>query len=350
MSAASSGSRQPILDVVKAFAIWMVVLGHSEAIRLDHPGWYRAIYLVHMPLFLIATGMVTPVMRDAGRLFDRVRALMQPFLLAWLVFLPLAWHRRGGDWSELLGGLLWMNGYGLYNQPTWYLGVVSCCLALLWAWDRWPAVPWSKALLAASVALVGLWVVPMGRREWPWMPGVSASSVGWPWGLDLALLIVPLMLLGRRLRAWSDRLGEDPLLAAMAFGLGASLFAIAFGQGAFLDLNARLLHRPAWCLMATLSGCLAVWGAAGLLCALLHGRMREGLAAVGRSTLFILLFHAPLQNGLARLVSMIGVDPTLGALVLSLLVVVGLWWVDARLVVRVPLLHALLRPVPARPR
>jgi fucose 4-O-acetylase-like acetyltransferase len=349
MSQTPRPGRQPLLDVVKAIAIWLVVLGHNETIRLEHPQWYRAIYLVHMPAFLIATGMVTPPMHDAARLLDRLRALMQPFMVAWLLWLPLAWHRQDGDGLALIGGLLWMNGYGLYNQPTWYLGVLSCGLVLLWAWDQWPASPRLKALLALGLVVLGLCVVPQGRRAAPWIPGVSASSVGWPWGLDLALLIVPLLLLGRRLRAASDRLGDDALLAVLACGLGVALFTLAFAQGGFLDLNARMVSQPLWCVAATLSGCLALWGLAGVLCRWLRGRARDGIAAVGRSTLFILLFHAPIQNVIAKGLPALGVDAGLGAVGLSFAVVIGLWWVDARCVARVPLLHALFRPSP-RPR
>lgn len=343
MSEPGSPRRQPILDVVKAIAIWLVVLGHSETIRLEHPQWYRAIYLAHMPAFLIATGMVTPPLRDAARLLDRVRALMQPFMVAWLVFLPLAWLRQGGDLLEIVGGLLWMNGYGLQNQPTWYLGVLSCCLVLLWAWDRWPAAAQLKVVLAIGLAVLGLWLVPEGRRAEPLVPSVSATSVGWPWGLDLALLIVPLLLLGRRLRAVSDRLGDDPWLAALACGAGVAVFSVAFAQGGFLDLNARMVQQPAWCALATLAGCLALWGLSGVCCHGLPARALAGVVAVGRATLFILLFHAPLQNALSKHLPAIAAGWP-GAVALSIAVVALLWWVDARCVARVPLLHGLFRP------
>lgn len=349
MSEPAPTRRQPILDVVKAIAIWLVVLGHSETIRVEHAQWYRAIYLVHMPAFLIATGMVTPPLRDAARLLDRVRSLMQPFMVAWLIFLPLAWHRQGGDLLEIVGGLLWMNGYGIQNQPTWYLGVLSCCLVLLWAWDRWPAAAQLKAVLAIGLAVLGLCLLPEGRRAQPLVPGVSASSVGWPWGLDLALLIVPMLLLGRRLRAVSDRLGEDPLLAALVCGSGVAVFSVAFAQGCFLDLNARMVLQPAWCALATLAGCLALWGLAGVCCRLLPANVLAGVVAVGGATLFILLFHAPLQNALSKLLPATAAGWP-GALALSIAVVTLLWWVDARCVARVPLLHGLFRLASLRRR
>lgn len=350
MSEPAPPPRQPLLDVLKAIAIWLVVLGHSEVIRVEHPQWYRAIYLVHMPAFLIATGMVTPPLRDVGRLLDRVRSLLQPFMVAWLLFLPLAWHRQGGDLLGIVGGLLWMNGYGLQNQPTWYLGVLSCGLGLLWAWDRWTAAPPLKASLAIGLAVLGLWLVPEGRRPEPLVPGVSASSVGWPWGLDLALLTVPLLLLGRWLRAASDRLGDDVRTSGWAFGVGAGLFAVAFVQGPFLDLNARLVREPAWCALATLAGCLALWGLAGLACRLLPAPALLGMVAVGRATLFILLFHAPLQNALSRLLPALGMAHWPAAVALSIAVVAALWWVDARCVARVPLLLGLFRPAPRHRR
>lgn len=350
MSASAPTRRQPLLDVVKAIAIWLVVLGHSETIRVEHPQWYRAIYLVHMPVFLIATGMVTPPLRDAARLLDRVRSLMQPFMVAWLVFLPLAWHRQDGDLPAIVGGLLWMNGDGLQNQPTWYLGVLSCCLVLLWAWDRWPVSVRLKAMLAIGLAVLSLWLVPEGRRAEPLIPGVPASSVGWPWGLDLALLVVPLLLLGRWARTASDRLGQGALRSAWVFGGGLAVFIAAFEQAPFLDLNARMVREPAWCVLATLAGCLATWGLAGVMCRLLPERALGGVVAVGRATLFILLFHAPLQNACSKLLSVIGLSGWPVAVVLSIAVVACLWWVDARCVTRVPLLHALFRPAPRHRR
>lgn len=336
--------REPLLDVVKAVAICLVVLGHSEVVRVDHPEWYRAIYLVHMPMFLIATGMVTPARLDMVKLRHRVRSLMQPFLVAWVLFLPLAWYRTR-DAIEIIGGALWMNGYGLYNQPMWYLGVLSCSLALLWLWDRWEASSGVKCVTVAGSLVIGIWLIPEGRRAEPLIGAVSASRVGMPWGIDLALLTVPLLLLGRSLRHASFALAHNVSRAWIALGLGIALFCVAFVQGCFLDMNARLLSQPGWCVLAVLAGCLACWGLAGVTCAHLPHSFVVAVSSLGRSTLFILLFHAPLQNAVARVLSTLGIwGSSTAAIAVSVIIVMLLTWLDSRWVARMPLLRYAFRP------
>lgn len=51
-------NRIEYLDIAKAIAIFLVVVGHA-ALTFDKPYWRIAIYSFHMPLFFVVSGVVT---------------------------------------------------------------------------------------------------------------------------------------------------------------------------------------------------------------------------------------------------------------------------------------------------
>lgn len=86
-----SKERNELLDLLKGFAILLVVLGHAVQYNLpktydSHP-IFRVIYSFHMPLFMFISGYVSSFSfkGSMGTILSRLRTLMLPFW-SWFFF------------------------------------------------------------------------------------------------------------------------------------------------------------------------------------------------------------------------------------------------------------------------
>ena len=113
-----SPSRMPWLDNAKALLILLVVWGHlMERAAFSAPlfaGIYGAIYLFHMPAFVLLSGMVTPSQISGLGLMQSMRRLLVPLV----VFQILYWPVLGGSGDPLQPiWILWF----LLSLATWRL-------------------------------------------------------------------------------------------------------------------------------------------------------------------------------------------------------------------------------------
>ena len=83
--------RNELLDLLKGFAILLVVLGHAVQYNLtktfdSHP-IFRVIYSFHMPLFMFISGYVSCISFKGStrQLLSRLRTLILPFW-SWFFF------------------------------------------------------------------------------------------------------------------------------------------------------------------------------------------------------------------------------------------------------------------------
>jgi len=86
-----NGSRNQTLDIIKGFAIFLVVFGHSIQFNtidnFDSNIIFRVIYSFHMPLFMFISGFISYKTFDGSitKLVKRFKALIIPFWV-WFVF------------------------------------------------------------------------------------------------------------------------------------------------------------------------------------------------------------------------------------------------------------------------
>jgi len=126
-----SKERNELLDLLKGFAILLVVLGHAVQHNLpktfdSHP-IFRVIYSFHMPLFMFISGYVSCISfkGNIGTLFSRLRTLMLPFW-SWFFFSYFFYwaihynqHHQLPDFNYKFFALLRNPGRGL-----WFLWVL----------------------------------------------------------------------------------------------------------------------------------------------------------------------------------------------------------------------------------
>ena len=124
--------RNLYLDLVRGFAIVLVVVGHS--IQMVYPDTFddhilfRMIYSFHMPLFMFVSGLLVCYLKTditAKWLFKKMRMLLIPFI-AWII-IPFFFSKNWSEFPSYFLQVLKTPDYGL-----WFLYILFCCFVLLY--------------------------------------------------------------------------------------------------------------------------------------------------------------------------------------------------------------------------
>ena len=319
VAAATPPSRDRALDLIRAGALAVVVLGHSSmgvigwtdggpvlstALAAYHPWASWATWLLQiMPLFFVAGGAAnarswaaTPL-RYAPWLWRRVERLMRPVWVYLLVMAPLSGIVSALVPQEWAAPLL-----QLATQLLWFIGVyvVVCALTpvLVRAFDTHPALaPVVGLAVVAGVDWLrfGVGIAPLGLLNFVIVWGLAAYLGlvldagllrGWRGiGLSAAAVGCNLALTG---------LGPYPLsmvggspgerfsnMAPPSLALALHAVALAGLAGAAVPALRRLAHRP------------AVWRAS---------------TAVNLTAMTLYLWHLPVLIAMVAISHLLGLD------------------------------------------
>jgi fucose 4-O-acetylase-like acetyltransferase len=280
-------ARSTLIDIVKGFAILLVVYGHT-AQGLIHRNWWTGrssvisdtfVYSFHMPAFFFVAGLfLSGSLERRGPVkfvADKCKTILYPYIL-WVVvsaFLePLIGQFKMStaafDWKKFL--LLLVSG-----DASWFLPVLFVCQLV--ALVTWKLPSW----LRLAIALVAAALMPL------FGPSILYITVR-----EFCFLAAG-MLIGRMI----FRLADLPVWAAAA---GAILF-FTFQFAVTIDdgMNAQFGGRDQW-----LAVVLGFTGTAGLilLSRTIDGtRLGDVWAWIGRASLAIYLLSAYPQGAFREL-------------------------------------------------
>lgn len=319
---ADGAARVQWIDVAKGIGILLVVAGHAIGGLIDAgiaptPDWFRplllAIYLFHMPLFFLLSGLFVPDrLRDGpaalgGRLLTR---LAWPYLL-WATVQILVVSAAGSLVNTPVEDLGTSLAALLHTPPSqfWFLYVLAIMqvLAMLLLPRIGAGGFLALALLAFAIAPADLPVVPAhAARMLPFFAlGCLLGARGWA--------AAPKALGGCTAAA----------IALAAVLLCAATAAALIGMGgpeAFADTRTNAIVGMTWhplSLAAAVAGVAAV----AALAARLQGPAGRALAYLGNRSMAIYLLHIiPLAGTRILMAKAFGMDtPAL----LPLLLLVG---------------------------
>lgn len=286
------------LDVARALCIALVVFGHSPLAE-HYDDVNQALSSFRMPMFFMIAGAF---FRPAPSAWPTARAkgeaLLKPYLTVALLYAPFQiLLKQADDASHFALGALSINGPDMpgWLGPMWFLG-------LLWAlhtggiWfvrltrfnqiNRPGQMAWLLALLIAGYSTLELfWMRPISVGEQTWMlHGLPLSLDVWP--LAAAFFFTGHMLQSD-IRQWRTPFSVT-LSATLVFLITTWLYAPSVG------LLGRHYADLVSTTVAALSGSLALIGWAHLASA--SRLVQQGLAPLGRLSLYVLLFHAPIVS------------------------------------------------------
>lgn len=296
--------RLEYVDIAKAIAVFLVVLGHTNWVLIEGRSWLYVdvIYAFHMPLFFLLSGFfIKPkeAYSVAGWrrfLSKNFLALMVPYFLWGLILMPLSFANFAklawGNWLTLRTIEMPIVGKltALWYLPAFFLSRVACEVVFHLA-VRLKVAAFRLALVAVPLFFaLGLLL--------PHHNDVAAGEIGNFWGLDPAFVGAAFMMSGFLLRKTADRLAAVSL-GWLFTGLGVSAAVFVFGVW-----SVRPLVTPG--VDNTMIMCASIYGPlvwffvnayAGSALALFLSMILERLPArrfltfVGANTMGIFLVH-----------------------------------------------------------
>jgi fucose 4-O-acetylase-like acetyltransferase len=299
MKESPTSKRVEYIDIARGLGILLVVMGHND-FSLVSSFAYQVIYSFHMPLFFFLSGyFLNTAIPFFEFIVKRFHSVLKPFLftLFLIYFTSISFEKmRFGTALQRITKSLYGSGYYLDWVQLWFLPhlfVVSVyaflfLVALRGLDNRY--VRWGflfATLAVSSFFLQSFYPFPFA------LFGKQYELYGLPFSLDLVLLSGFFFILGSEIRqAIPEKVFENLFLL---IGAGAGLFLLNYFFTARIDFNTRLYESY---LINTLEAIL------GILFVLALSRQIElrtfRLAALfryfGQISLFILLFHVPIQD------------------------------------------------------
>lgn len=151
---ATACARDPYWDVVKALLISLVVLGHAVQFARGGNFWgdplFKAIYLFHMPLFVMVSGyFAIQGIKKHGRryLWRTARHLLIPSLFNPMVYIALRAARS--YWHGQTPTMWW----GFVLLMAWFLICIFECGVFTWVLLRFKSMWWRVAWFVIPMLL-----------------------------------------------------------------------------------------------------------------------------------------------------------------------------------------------------
>lgn len=296
--------RLQYVDVAKAVAIFLVVLGHPRPVE-SYGSLEQFLYAFHMPLFFMLSGIFVKQKPAYGWetwktfLWKNFLTLIVPYIIWVAIYMPFTYI----DLTKALYGS-WIVLRDLNTLSSlWFLPVlflartyVELLMNLSWKF-RWNAR--TTMIVSAAVFYVVGMVIPHNN---------TGDGIGMPWGFDIAFVAAAFMLIGAL---------AEPLLKKMStisnwikLGIaGGCLILLLVGMHyaeysethPFMLMANAEYGSPLLCLLNGLTGSLMVVMLAQILSSFFHTKnwaLYAWILYIGQNTMGIYLIHKPFLQGL----------------------------------------------------
>jgi fucose 4-O-acetylase-like acetyltransferase len=287
------------IDIARGIGILLVVLGHNDFGYIS-PFGYKVIYSFHMPLFFFLSGYF---LKTSIPFFDffkkRFNSLLKPylFILFIIYFTSVSFEKMGFRTAiQRIVKSLYGTGYYIDWVQLWFLPhlfVVSLYAFLFLAiFGRWNNryVRWLALIVTLGISSLFL------KDFYPFslsLLGKQYELFGLPFSLDLVLLSGFFFILGSEIRQiTSEKTFENIYIL---IGTGAGLFLLNFFFAQRNDFNTRTYESFPINTIEAILGILFILALSRQM-ELRTQRLASLFKYFGQISLFILLFHVPIQD------------------------------------------------------
>jgi len=325
-------NRIEYIDVARGIGILLVALAHAD-VSLFSPYLHHLIYSFHMPLFFFLSGyFFKPEIPFFLFLKKRFNTVLKPYLVTILLIYIISLSFTNMRFATVFGRIvksLYATGYYIDWVQLWFLP--SLFITSLFAYLFYQLVlvrinnRYVRWLIMLAVLAIG---VTFLETFYPFpikLLGKQYELYGLPFSLDLVLVSGFFYILGNEIRlATSEETFANPW---MFFGTGAALIVLTLSFASRVDFNTRVFESfPVNTIEAIL----------GILFALALSkqidmrtiRLASTLKYIGQASLFILIFHVPIQEFWApKIYFVTGLQAfsILSAFVISILICLGIY-------------------------
>lgn len=291
--------RIEFIDIAKGISIVMVALHHSP-LRGEIPEVVDPMSLFRMPLFFFLSGLFFRHAREPARtLLARFDAWMKPYYVTLILVCAVSSILLGEDFLRHLRDILYGTGPVIPIVPMWFLPHLFLVYAgaygliRLTPFRELPGVfQWlllSLSLLLGSYSIAWFWNYEL--TLW----GHLYRLPGLPFSLDLLPISLAYFMAGHLLA--SRVIDFRPSGGMVVLSAAVYLWVVLF-TGAHIDLNRRIHEGSMAAIVGSVAGIYLVL-AFSYGCARFEVAKRS-LVRLGKSSLFILIFHYPVGDALFR--------------------------------------------------
>ena len=320
------------IDIAKGIGILLVALAHAD-ISLFSPYLHQLIYTFHMPLFFFLSGYFFHADTSFGTLLKkRFHTILKPYfvtiLLIYVASISFSNMRFVTAFGRILKSL-YATGYYIDWTQLWFLP--SLFVTSLFAFLFYHSVlvhignryiRWLILLVLQAVAVYFL------DRFYPFsisLLGKNYELYGLPFNLDLVLLSGFFYILGNEVRQAIPEKAFGSLWVLLGTGGVLILLTLLFKQT--IDFNTRLFESFPINTTEAILGILFALAVSKQI-ELRTTRLSSVLIYIGQASLFILIFHVPIQEFWAPklfFVTNLQAFSILSAFVLSILICLGIY-------------------------
>jgi len=327
-----SAKRIEYIDIARGIGILLVALAHAD-ISLFSPYLHKFIYSFHMPLFFFLSGyFFNPDTPFWALLKKRFNSVLKPYLVTILFIYIVSISFTNMRFMTALGRIvksLYATGYYIDWVQLWFLP--SLFVTSLFAFFYYHAVlthvhnryiRWSILLGVQAVTLLFL------DRFYPFsltLFGKNYELYGLPFNLDLVFLSGFFYIIGREIRYAMSEKTFGNFWVFLGTGGGLILLTSLFTQR--IDFNTRVFESFPINTTEAILGILFALAVSKQI-ELRTTRLASALKYIGQASLFILIFHVPIQEYWAPkllLVTGMQIFSILSAFVISILICLGIY-------------------------
>lgn len=293
--------RIEVLDIAKALAIFLVVMGHAVG-NLDTPFWRLVIHTFHMPLFFVVAGMVIKPVNISERgtfwafLKKNFLTIALPYFIWAVIYSQFSYEHLGyilyGSWECMSKA---QTTTALWFLPCLFSARIMVELVFRAVGKMQANRQWALAFAGLLFFVVGI-ALPHTRAE------LHTDFWGYFWCLDVAMVAAGFMIVGYFLLEPVKRLEQvkTPWILLGVVTTTALLYAGCDTQVRAL-MGVEPLGLVAYCfkglgnipLMFTnaFSGCALLFFLSVLISRYLFKAGKQFVLFVGQNTIGIFLLH-----------------------------------------------------------
>lgn len=327
-----SSERVEYIDIAKGIGILLVALAHAD-VSLFSPYLHQLIYAFHMPLFFFLSGyFFNPNVPFWTLLKKRFNSILKPYFVTILLIYITSLSFTNMRFATVLGRIaksMYATGYYIDWVQLWFLPSLFVTSLFTYIFYRIVLIRIDNRYVRWLI-LLGLQAVAIFflDRFYPFsvsLLGKDYELFGLPFSLDLVLLSSFFYILGNEIRKISSENAFGNLWLLFATGGGLILLSLLFKQR--IDFNTRIFESFPINTAEAILGILFTLAISKQI-DLRTTWLAAALKYIGQASLFILIFHVPIQEFWAPkifFVTELQAFSILSAFVVSILLCLGIY-------------------------